>query len=267
MFHRVKSDAEKNQSNTISQAEQAKEEQISVQVNNEAEQNAPIIEEKTSIPVKETATMSNAPTQTQEEKAPQAAYAATSARPAAAPFQSSYASGYNPPSPNGEETSEERRLVIGKGITVSGEIESCDYLLVEGTIEAALKGAQTLEISESGTFFGTVEIEEATVSGRFEGDITVNGRLTVSSTGTITGSIAYRELDVQAGAMIDGKLTPIRGQVQKEAPKPTTKNTDKAAKEAAALAKARELKAQNEQPSPANTDGELFGDQTAAAAE
>jgi cytoskeletal protein CcmA (bactofilin family) len=102
-----------------------------------------------------------------------------------------------------------RRLVIGHGITMSGEIESCDLLVVEGTVEAALKGASVLEISESGMFYGTVEINEATIAGKFEGDLTVNGRLTVRATGSITGAIAYKELAVEAGATIDGKITPL----------------------------------------------------------
>ncbi len=104
-----------------------------------------------------------------------------------------------------------RRLVIGQGITMSGEIESCDLLVVEGTVEAALKGASILEISETGMFYGTVEINEATIAGKFEGDLTVNGRLTVRSTGSITGAISYKELAVEAGATIDGKITPLGG--------------------------------------------------------
>lgn len=104
-----------------------------------------------------------------------------------------------------------RRLVIGQGITMSGEIESCDLLIVEGTVEAALKGASGLEIAETGMFYGTVEIDEATIAGKFEGDLTVNGRLTVRATGSITGAIAYKELAVEAGATIDGKLSPVGG--------------------------------------------------------
>lgn len=106
---------------------------------------------------------------------------------------------------------EGRRLVVGEGISLSGEIEACDVLIVEGTIEAALKGAKTLDIAESGVFYGTVQIEEATVAGRFEGDLTVNGRLTIRSTGSITGSVAYKELAVEAGAVLDGKIVPLSG--------------------------------------------------------
>ncbi len=101
------------------------------------------------------------------------------------------------------------RLVIGRGITMSGEIEACDHLLVEGTLEAALKGARVLEISETGIFYGAVEIEEATVAGRFEGDLTVNGRLTIKEGGSVTGSVAYKELSIEAGAVLDGKVSPL----------------------------------------------------------
>ncbi len=103
----------------------------------------------------------------------------------------------------------DNKLVIGSGINLSGEIESCDHLIVQGTVEASLKGANILDIAEQGAFYGTVEIENANIAGRFEGDITVRGRLTVESTGVIVGSIAYKELSIEAGATIDGAISPI----------------------------------------------------------
>jgi len=117
-------------------------------------------------------------------------------------------------------TADGRRLVIGEGISISGEIEACDTLVVEGTVEAALKGARILEVSENGTFYGTVEIDECTIAGRFEGDITVNGRLTIRSTGSITGTMSYKELAVEAGATVDGKITPLSAKGASKADKP-----------------------------------------------
>ena len=102
-----------------------------------------------------------------------------------------------------------RKLIIGEGINLSGQIEACDHLIVEGTVEAELRGAQMLEIFESGVYYGTGEIEQATIAGRFEGDITVSGRLVVKSSGVIVGSVTYGELAVEAGATIDGKISPL----------------------------------------------------------
>lgn len=115
----------------------------------------------------------------------------------------------NPYSAQGDNSSNGRKLVVGQGITMSGEIESCEHLIVEGTIEATLKGASVLDVSESGAFLGTVEIDEANIAGRFEGDITVKGRLTIEATGQVVGSISYKELSMEAGAVIDGSVSPI----------------------------------------------------------
>ena len=140
--------------------------------------------------------------------------AQAAAQPAGRP---GYAGGaaYNAASPaNGPygataSQSNGRKLVIGQGITMSGEIEACEHLIVEGTIEATLKGANVLDVYESGAFLGTVEIDEANIAGRFEGDITVKGRLTIESTGEVIGSISYKELSMEAGAVIDGAVSPI----------------------------------------------------------
>ena len=145
-------------------------------------------------------------------------------RPAAAATGSAKSYGsYNPTpyasatTPSAAASGNGRRLVIGEGITMSGEIESCDHLLVEGSVEAALKGAKDLEISETGKFYGSVEIENATIAGHFEGEINVSGRLTVSSSGVITGSIAYGELQIEAGATLDGRLAPMGATPAKKA--------------------------------------------------
>ncbi|MDH5722837.1 MAG: polymer-forming cytoskeletal protein [Alphaproteobacteria bacterium] len=161
-------------------------------------------------------------------------------------------SSYIPPQgPDTIATSGDRCLTIGRGINMSGEIESCDHLVVEGTVEAALKGAKLLEVAESGVFYGTVEIEEATIAGRFEGDITVSGRLTLHATAVITGSIAYRELEVEAGAIIDGRMTPMKKAVDEKA-------VDKyrAGSEASAMAKTPAPRAKKQHV--ANNESGLF---------
>lgn len=109
-----------------------------------------------------------------------------------------------------------RTLTIGQGITLSGEIENCDQLLVEGTVEATLNGAKLLDIAETGVFYGSVDIEEAVIAGRFEGDLTVDGRVTIETTGVVIGTITYRELTVEAGATIEGKISSFASATAKQ---------------------------------------------------
>lgn len=184
------------------------------------------------------------PGQPAAASAPAAPAMAPNAPRAAAPAYSAYPGAYGSMSSSSTATAASsnpnaRRLVIGQGITMSGEIESCDLLIVEGTVEAALKGASGLEIAETGMFYGTVEIDEATIAGKFEGDLTVNGRLTVRATGSITGAIAYKELAVEAGATIDGKLSPVGGKgasSEKKSPRGATVGVGSPANKAEAQA-------------------------------
>jgi len=101
---------------------------------------------------------------------------------------------------------EERKLTVGKGLSLAGEISSCDILVVEGKIEAKLSDGKLLEITESGQFRGNVEIENADIAGRYDGQLVVHGRLTVRSTGRISGMVKYGELEINAGGQIIGEM-------------------------------------------------------------
>ena len=105
-----------------------------------------------------------------------------------------------------EPAREVRKLIVGREITLSGEIAACDHLIVEGTVEASVKDCHRLEVAEAGLFRGKVEIHEAEIAGRFDGEIIVQGRLSVRSTGRIEGKIQYGELAVDAGGTLDGEI-------------------------------------------------------------
>jgi cytoskeletal protein CcmA (bactofilin family) len=119
-----------------------------------------------------------------------------------------------------EPVREVRKLIVGRDITLSGEIAACDHLIVEGTVEASVKECHRLEVAEAGLFRGAVEIHEAEIAGRFEGQIIVQGRLYVRSTGRIEGKVQYGELAVDAGGTLDGE---IRGHGKTAKPEPKAK--------------------------------------------
>ncbi|WP_448205268.1 bactofilin family protein [Azospirillum sp. sgz302134] len=116
--------------------------------------------------------------------------------------------------------SDHRRLIVGRDISLAGEIGSCDVLVVEGTVEAKLRNGRSIEIAETGLFKGSVEIDEADIGGRFEGDITVRGRLTVRSTGRINGAVKYGELMVECGGQLNGEVSLYSAQAKPAATTP-----------------------------------------------
>jgi cytoskeletal protein CcmA (bactofilin family) len=102
-----------------------------------------------------------------------------------------------------------KRLIVGEGIRLSGEISSCDRLVVEGEVEVTLNDTLALEIARSGRFTGGCEVEEADISGIYEGDLTVRKRLFVRGSGKLTGTIRYGELELERGGQIAGNISVL----------------------------------------------------------
>jgi cytoskeletal protein CcmA (bactofilin family) len=99
-----------------------------------------------------------------------------------------------------------KRLIVGQGIKLKGEISACDRLIVEGHVEVTLNDTRTVEIKPSGRFIGSCEVEQAEISGTYEGDLTVRGRLSVHASGIVTGNIHYGEIELERGGRIAGEL-------------------------------------------------------------
>lgn len=101
---------------------------------------------------------------------------------------------------------EARRLIVGRDISLSGEITSCDQLVVEGSVEANLANCREIEIAESGLFKGAASITEAEIRGRFEGTLTVSGRLLIRATGKVTGAVRYGQIEIECGGQVSGDV-------------------------------------------------------------
>jgi cytoskeletal protein CcmA (bactofilin family) len=111
-----------------------------------------------------------------------------------------------PASATGKREAEMRKLIVGREISLSGEITSCDRLVVEGSVEANLANCRDIEISESGVFKGSASIEDAEVRGRFEGVLNVRRRLLIRASGRIVGTVRYGQIEIECGGQISGDI-------------------------------------------------------------
>ncbi len=105
--------------------------------------------------------------------------------------------------------SEGKCLVVGRSIALSGRIESCEKLVVEGTVETEMDGCRELEIARTGVFKGNADVENADISGAVEGTLTARGVLTVRASGRIRGKIHYGQLEVERGGTVTGDVRPL----------------------------------------------------------
>jgi cytoskeletal protein CcmA (bactofilin family) len=108
---------------------------------------------------------------------------------------------------------ETRKLIVGREISLSGEITACDRLVVEGSVEANLANCRDIDIAESGLFKGSASIDDAEVRGRFEGTLNVRRRLLIRATGKVIGTVRYGQIEIECGGQISGEIQaqPIEG--------------------------------------------------------
>lgn len=96
------------------------------------------------------------------------------------------------------------RLVVGQGLTFSGDIEACNHLMISGSVVSDVKLCDRLEISTGGSFQGTATVNDADIAGQFEGELIVLGHLRLRESGRIRGRITYGTLSVEAGGRLLG---------------------------------------------------------------
>lgn len=127
---------------------------------------------------------------------------------------------------NDKSKSGRRVLTVGNDILLKGEIATCDRLVIEGAVDATLNEVHTVEIAETGSFKGTAEIEDAEISGIFDGELTVRGRLVIYSTGQVRGKITYGEIEIERGGEMTGMIKSYKGEAS-AAKKPDKKDKEK----------------------------------------
>lgn len=99
-----------------------------------------------------------------------------------------------------------RVLTVGPDIQMKGEITNCDRVVIEGMVDATMRDVHTVELAETGSLKGTAEVEDAEISGAFEGDLVVTGKLTIHSSGRVRGNITYGDIEIQRGGQISGNV-------------------------------------------------------------
>lgn len=102
-----------------------------------------------------------------------------------------------------------RVLTVGSDILLKGEIATCDRLVIEGKVDAVLNDVGTVELAESGSFKGIAQVENAEISGLFEGELMVKNRLVIYGSGRVRGKISYGEVEIERGGELTGEIQTI----------------------------------------------------------
>ncbi len=99
--------------------------------------------------------------------------------------------------------------VIDQGMLIEGTLSCKGELLIRGTVKGELTG-ELITIDKGGLVDANVNAESITVGGVFKGTVEVRNRLAVLSTGTCEGDVKCKDLVVEPGGVLNGRVTHIR---------------------------------------------------------
>jgi cytoskeletal protein CcmA (bactofilin family) len=105
--------------------------------------------------------------------------------------------------------------VIAEKSILEGKLEMPGNVIILGSFTGSIN-SRNLEIFKDGKAFGSIEAENVTIAGYFEGELACSGLLTIAKTGTVKGRLAYGALSVELGGAeifqlesTDTKLIPF----------------------------------------------------------
>lgn len=106
--------------------------------------------------------------------------------------------------------------LIAPGVEIVGDVIISDGLRVDGHVEGDVLGKPgtrgLLVLSEKGSISGAVKVHDAVVNGTIRGDLEVEHFLELQPNARVTGNISYRQLRMECGATVEGRLDRLAEQ-------------------------------------------------------
>lgn len=96
--------------------------------------------------------------------------------------------------------------VIGRGISIHGNISGEDALIIEGTVEGQISLKNHLTIEKTGVARANIDAQILTIKGEMHGNIVANERVAILANGKVTGDIKSPVVIVEDGALVKGSI-------------------------------------------------------------
>jgi cytoskeletal protein CcmA (bactofilin family) len=100
--------------------------------------------------------------------------------------------------------------LVGAGTRVEGNVSFTGGLRVDGVIKGSViaepSKPSTLVLSEQARVEGEIQVTHLVVNGTIVGPVNAFDYLELQSKAKVTGDVHYKTLEIQLGAIVEGKL-------------------------------------------------------------
>ena len=100
--------------------------------------------------------------------------------------------------------------LIGVGTTIEGDVNFSGGLRIDGQVNGNVVATpgkpSTLVLSEQARVNGEVTVTHLVVNGVINGMVSASDYLELQSKAKVTGDVHYKTLEIQLGAIVEGRL-------------------------------------------------------------
>ena len=108
------------------------------------------------------------------------------------------------------DNSDKSANLVAPDTKVRGDIQFSGRLYVSGTVMGKITTEEevsaTLFVDEGGNVEGDIRAAHVVIAGRVEGNVFAAERLEVTATGRVRGEVSYKQIGVELGGLVNGKI-------------------------------------------------------------
>jgi len=101
---------------------------------------------------------------------------------------------------------ETSQTVIGKTVTIKGEIQGSEPLVIEGTVEGKVQIETSVMIRDSGLVKADLDAGNLNIAGGVIGNISVKEKVEIVNGGYVVGDIRAPRVVINDGASVKGHI-------------------------------------------------------------
>ena len=116
-----------------------------------------------------------------------------------------------------DKTRDKDITIISEKSDIEGRLNMPGKVMILGSFTGSIH-CGTLEIFKDGKVVGTIEAENVIIAGYVEGELACSGLLTIAKTGAVKGRVAYGNLFVELGGLLDAEVFQLESRDTKLVP-------------------------------------------------
>lgn len=97
--------------------------------------------------------------------------------------------------------------IIARGVRVEGDFTAQGDVTIEGDVNGTVSAQGMLHIGSEAKLKAEISADDAVIAGVIEGCVTIKKRLELKSTARILGDVSCETAMVEAGAVLQGKVS------------------------------------------------------------